>query len=201
VLGGTPVGKSAWVLNLVGWRSKKGTELPRGAAAGFVSKLVTIPYDGEEMEVKLGVWDTLGSELLRKLTRSKYQGCHAAVVMYDLFDRNSFEGAQKWKKDFDEFGEVGAPVLLVGNKMDLAEFKAPVISEQEAQRVVLEQGFFSHALVSAKTGENVESPLLHLVAHAVSEMEEKQKAANQSDSESPHTRPEEKKSGPGCIVC
>lgn len=49
-----------------------------------------------------------------------YRGATAAVIVYDITDRKSFEGAQSWIKEIREKGDKQTLIALAGNKYDLA---------------------------------------------------------------------------------
>ena len=84
ILGKTSVGKSS-ILN----RFIKGTfsEISITTINDF--------YLDKEIEVrgtpmKLEIWDTAGKEKFRSLVRNYYNGSKAAILVYDITDRDSF---------------------------------------------------------------------------------------------------------------
>ena len=84
ILGKTSVGKSS-ILN----RFIKGTfsEISITTINDF--------YLDKEIEVrgtpmKLEIWDTAGQEKFRSLVRNYYNGSKAAILVYDITDRDSF---------------------------------------------------------------------------------------------------------------
>jgi len=128
--------------------------------------LKRVNTNGTDMNVQL--WDIAGQERFSGLSRIFYTHAVAAIIVYDLFQRDSFESAAKWKKDIDSkvFLPSGAkiPVLLLGNKDDLAsEQQQPEVSDEEIEKFVKDHGFFAHFKVSAKTGHNIKSACNHLV--------------------------------------
>ena len=58
---------------------------------------VEVPETGEK--VKLNIWDTLGQEKHRSMTRNYYLKADAAIVMYDVTQRDTFEEVDYWLKD------------------------------------------------------------------------------------------------------
>ena len=84
ILGKTSVGKSS-ILN----RFIKGTfsEISITTINDF--------YLDKEIEIrgtpmKLEIWDTAGQEKFRSLVRNYYNGSKAAILVYDITDRDSF---------------------------------------------------------------------------------------------------------------
>jgi len=118
------------------------------------------------MNVQL--WDIAGRERFSGLSRIFYTHAVAAIIVYDLFQRDSFESAAKWKKDIDQkvFLPSGAPipVLLLGNKDDLiSESAQPEVTDEEIEHFVKLHKFYAHFKCSAKTGHNIKTACHHLV--------------------------------------
>ena len=45
---------------------------------------------------RLEIWDTAGQERYKSLAPMYYRGAQAAVVVFDVTSRASFEGAKNW---------------------------------------------------------------------------------------------------------
>jgi len=107
----------------------------------------------ENRTIKLVLWDTAGQEKFRSLTPTYIKDANVAVIVYDVTNRNSFDGIEKWIKDVQEHRGEEAVLAVVGNKCDL-----------DAQRkVTAEEGFeksknFDALFVesSAKTGHGIQ---------------------------------------------
>jgi GTPase SAR1 family protein len=52
-----------------------------------------------------------------------YRGAAAAVVVFDLTDSRSFEGAKSWVEELHKQGNQDIVLALVGNKKDLPDRK------------------------------------------------------------------------------
>lgn len=81
-----------------------------------------------------------------------YRGATAAVIVYDITDRKSFEGAQNWIKEIREKGDKNTLIALAGNKVDLAS-KRDVPYEMADEYAKLENLIFMET--SAKSNYNV----------------------------------------------
>ena len=69
--------------------------------ADFLPKTITIPTATATMQkITLQIWDTAGQERFQSLGNSFYRGADVCVLVYDVFDRSSFDGLMKWKNDF-----------------------------------------------------------------------------------------------------
>ena len=111
------------------------------------SKVIDIDLN---TSVKMNIWDTVGQEKYRNLTRQFFRNCQGAIIVFDLTRKDSFDGVQKWIDELEEFGS-NIPILIVGNKSDL-------IKEREVNEDVIENFVKNKYLyydVSAKNGSNV----------------------------------------------
>jgi len=138
--------------------------------------LKTVDIDGVAVNVQL--WDIAGQDRFLGLSRVFYTHAAAAVVVYDLFQKETLLNAFKWKQDIDSKvflpSNARIPVILIGNKADLlvaGEDHAavePCVTEEEAERLAQEHGFLAHFQCSAKTGDGVKSACLHLLQEVAS---------------------------------
>ncbi len=76
--------------------------------ADFLSKKISVtpkPNPGgpapAPQEVVLTIWDTAGQERFQSLGKAFYRGSDVCILVFDVTDRSSFDGLQKWKEEFD----------------------------------------------------------------------------------------------------
>ncbi|XP_017713901.1 PREDICTED: ras-related protein Rab-40C isoform X3 [Rhinopithecus bieti] len=93
---------------------------------GIDYKTTTILLDGRR--VKLELWDTSGQGRFCTIFRSYSRGAQGILLVYDITNRWSFDGIDRWIKEIDEHAP-GVPRILVGNRLHLA-FKRQVPTEQ-----------------------------------------------------------------------
>lgn len=91
-------------------------------------KTTTILLDGKR--VKLQLWDTSGQGRFCTIIRSYSRGAQGVLLVYDITNRWSFDGLDRWLKEVDEHAP-GVPKVLVGNRLHLA-FKRKV-GQRDAQ--------------------------------------------------------------------
>ena len=60
--------------------------------AAFLTKSILL----DTADVKVEIWDTAGQERYRSLAPMYWRGSQAAVVVFDVTSRDSFEGAKTW---------------------------------------------------------------------------------------------------------
>ena len=140
----------------------------RYMGAGFRgSYLTTIGSDFASKSVKLGdtiihlqIWDLAGHDMFRSMRPLFYKGAQVVLLVFDTTDRASFERTHDWLKEcFEIAGETIRIVALIGNKIDLEEFR--VIAREEGieatKRIQKKYGVPSFYIeTSALTGENIE---------------------------------------------
>ncbi|XP_049759349.1 ras-related protein Rab-40C isoform X1 [Elephas maximus indicus] len=102
------------------------SESPYAYSNGIDYKTTTILLDGRR--VKLELWDTSGQGRFCTIFRSYSRGAQGILLVYDITNRWSFDGIDRWIKEIDEHAP-GVPRILVGNRLHLA-FKRQVPTEQ-----------------------------------------------------------------------
>lgn len=100
--------------------------------------------DGDEL--RLAIWDIEGQAGNRP---NFYIGAQAALLVYDVTEPASLQALVEWWKRCQRFAP-DAPVIIVGNKIDLGLSFPPTWGRALAHYLGARHGF-----VSAKTGENV----------------------------------------------
>lgn len=146
LLGDTAVGKSCLVVRFVRDEFFEFQEPTIGAA--FLTQTVTL----DSATVKFEIWDTAGQERYRSLAPMYYRGAAAAIIVYDITNRESFAGAKSWVKELMRRGDPNVVIALAGNKADL-ESKRQVEFEEAA--AYAKQNEILHLETSAKTAANV----------------------------------------------
>lgn len=103
------------------------------ATIGVDFKVKTIVVD--DLRVKLEIWDTAGQERFRSIARCYYRNADAAIVVFDISERESFSHVQDWVDEITSTVQEEATInndnnnnnndrpgiacILVGNKCDL----------------------------------------------------------------------------------
>jgi small GTP-binding protein len=103
-------------------------------------------------KVKLQIWDFGGEERFRFLLSQYCKGANAAMFLYDITNPLTLEHLPDWTQIIREHAG-NIPIMLVGSKLDLEEFRA--VPREEGIRVAEKYQLSSFVEVSAKTGHNV----------------------------------------------
>ncbi|DAZ94436.1 TPA: hypothetical protein N0F65_002754 [Lagenidium giganteum] len=147
LLGDTAVGKSCLVVRFVRDEFFEFQEPTIGAA--FLTQTVSLD-DG--LTVKFEIWDTAGQERYRSLAPMYYRGAAAAIVVYDVTNKDSFTGAKSWVKELQRRGDPNVVIALAGNKADLEARRK--VDFEEAHQYAVDNDIL-HLETSAKTAVNV----------------------------------------------
>jgi Ras-related protein Rab-2A len=114
--------------------------------------------ESKSQKLRLHVWDTAGQESFQSVARNYYRDACAAVLVYDVTDRASFEQLPKWLAAVREYsGNKELTVILVANKCDLAEQR--VIAREQGEGFARQHNLLFQE-VSAKTGDGVGAAFL-----------------------------------------
>ena len=123
------------------------------ATVGFDYKSRIIKLPSNKKKVKLQIWDTAGQERYMALNKNLFQKVQGIILMYDLTNRDSFENLNGWLNLVTQ-NVSNKIIMLVGNKLDLAEEKR-IVTETEGMMLAQENKIlFSEA--SGSSGENVD---------------------------------------------
>lgn len=121
------------------------------------------------IEIEFLIWDTAGQEYYDSITKRYYRGAQAAVLVFSVDNRESFDAIPKWKdKVFAECGSI--PMILVKNKIDLSEH---LINEEEANNLAskVKLNLFN---VSVKDNIFVNNVFDSLALQIISDMKDKE---------------------------
>jgi len=148
LLGDTAVGKSCLATRFVKNEFYEHQEPTIGAA--FLTKNI----DVNNRTVKFEIWDTAGQERYRSLAPMYYRGAAAAIVVYDITCKDSFNGAKGWVKELLNRAQDNCVIVLAGNKADLE-------SERKVDKKEVEDYAITNKLIhmdtSAKIATNVQN--------------------------------------------
>ncbi|KAK6331717.1 hypothetical protein TWF718_002262 [Orbilia javanica] len=129
--------------------------------------------------VKVQVWDTAGQERCRALVGAYYRGAVGAFLVYDITNRDTYDGIKKWLDELKRRGEPDVTIMLVGNKSDLKDDRA--VPTEEAEALAAERGWLFME-TSALDSSNVDTAFLDILTGAYqiasSKMERDKAAVN-----------------------
>ncbi|KAI1719122.1 ras family domain-containing protein [Ditylenchus destructor] len=114
VLGNSGVGKTSIIYN----HKYRSGLMTCNATIGASYMNFDLKVKGEP--IQLQVWDTAGQERFRCMVPMYMRNADAAILVYDITDRKSFDEIEKWLHEISRCSNYEDPsIILVGNKADL----------------------------------------------------------------------------------
>ena len=96
-------------------------------SCSYVQKII----NKEGKDYKVNLWDTIGQEKYRSLTKIFLKDSKIVIFVYDITNRETFESLVFWKKIIDEVLGNEPIFGVVGNKMDL--YYEEKVKEEEGE--------------------------------------------------------------------
>ncbi|KAJ4938312.1 hypothetical protein JOQ06_002932 [Pogonophryne albipinna] len=122
--------------------------------------------------VTLQLWDTAGQERFSSITEQYYRKADGILAMYDVTQPSTFTAVRGWMDSVKEKMCEGAVLILLGNKLDLADTHSRRVTTSEGQGLAEQhQALFYEC--SAKSGCNMEELMTHLARTLVSQLDRK----------------------------
>ena len=141
LLGETAVGKTSIISRYV--ENTFSSDLMSSTSMTYVQKILTI----DKQRIRLNIWDTVGQEKYRSLSKLFFKDTGIVVLVYSITSLQSFENLIYWLNLFKESIGDEAILGIVGNKSDL--FLKQEVDEEKGEEFAKKNGgFFS--LISAK---------------------------------------------------
>jgi len=127
LIGESGVGKTSIITQFV--EEVFSTDKNSTIGGTFSSKLVKC---GNGKNLKLEIWDTAGQERYRSVTKMFYKDANAAILVYDITNKNSFDQLQNyWVGQLKDSAPKNIIIAIAANKCDL--FEKEVVDEKEAR--------------------------------------------------------------------
>ena len=144
-------------------------------------KVTTLLVDGRR--VRLQLWDTSGQGRFCTILRSYSRGAQGLLLVYDLTNKWSFDGIDRWRREVEEVyifkpfiisitnctncytqHAPGVPKVLVGNRLHLEFKRAVSVAQAEAYAQRHGMAFFE---ISPLCNYNVAESLAELTRRAL----------------------------------
>ena len=155
LLGESGVGKTSIIKRYL--YDKFSLEKTPSTSMNYVEKDIVI----DKKKVRLNIWDTIGQEKYRSLSKLFLNETNIVILVYSIVDLKSFEELNYWEKLYKE--QLGEDIILgvAGNKYDL--YLSQEVTEEQGKEYAREKnGFFSQ--LSAKENKiGIDDFILKLV--------------------------------------
>ncbi|NWV80946.1 RAB17 protein, partial [Dasyornis broadbenti] len=169
LLGSMSVGKSSLAYRYM--RNDFRELLPTVGCSFFTQTLYL-----DEATVKFEIWDTAGQEKYQSVCHLYYRDAHAALLVYDIANKQTFGRAKLWLGELEKkFLPDEIVIALVGNKTDLAAERE--VTTEEGEEFAQTKGLLFME-TSAKSNHQVNDVFMAIVQELL--RRENQKASNPS---------------------
>tara|TARA_Y100001935_G_C17098150_1_gene404612 strand:- start:60 stop:719 length:660 start_codon:yes stop_codon:yes gene_type:complete len=111
--------------------------------------------------LRLHLWDTAGQEHFRSIVSAYYRCIAAALIVYDVTNRESFENLDHWLTELREKNSSlkELPIIILGNKTDEEDRK---VSFEEAYNYAKKHNV-RYSDISVKKNIGVDEAILRIV--------------------------------------
>lgn len=159
VLGAFAVGKTSLVQRFVHDRFSEKYLTTVGAS---VSQKLMPPVRNRRRDADIQplflIWDIAGLEKMDKVVTNYFHGAHGALAVCDLTRPETFEALMEICDNFRSVCPT-APLIIVGNKLDLVQDEVASVRDLNQLAAKLDSGLM---LTSAKSGHQVGDAFYHL---------------------------------------
>ncbi len=124
----------------------------------------------DDIPTNLIIWDIAGQPLFANLRKRYYDGASGIIIVFSTISRETFDAVSKWLVEAHGFMKKLAPLIIVGNKIDLrpGHPQEETVTTEEGREFTKKtsESLNTPAIyieTSAKTGENIDEAFLKLV--------------------------------------
>ena len=148
LVGESGVGKTCIVTQLIDRKCEENSMST--LSAQFCRKDFDLPGN---KSITLDIWDTAGQELYRSLNKIYYNNAKAAILVYDITTKESFDEAKNyWFEQIKQYCKNDIIIAIAANKSDLYEERQ--VEDEEGKEYAKNIGAF-FASTSAKDNSGI----------------------------------------------
>lgn len=111
--------------------------------------------------LRLHLWDTAGQEHFRSIVSAYYKCIAAALLIFDVTNRETFDNLEHWLKDLRQKNDSSdnLPIIILGNKTDVEERK---VSFEEADEFAKKHNV-RYSDISVKNNIGIDEAMLRII--------------------------------------
>ena len=139
-------------------------------------------------EVSMEIWDTMGQERFKSLTRGYLRDSHGVFLVFDFSQKKTFDSLEFWLDEIKNSDvKKNCVVMLIGNKFDCENKEVDI----ETAKKFAEEKNLQFLPVSAKEGINIEQ-MFETMGNACAKILQEELEENNLDLKSEKKKKEEK---------
>ena len=116
-------------------------------------------FNVEGQVLKLQIWDTVGQESFKSVTKIFYRTANAVILTYSINNLESFNSLKGWLAEVKDSCYPDVIIFMVGNKQDLESQRQ--VSREKARAFQVENNIKYWTEASAKSGDNINQLFVH----------------------------------------
>ena len=153
VLGDLTVGKSSFIYRFIydkfNPNEKRTSELELKTADIIVDK----------KNVRVQLWDTVGQEKYKSITKNLILRVQGIILMFDITNKESYQNIKTWNNLIKEECGHKLPIIIVGNKTDLEEDRFIIKEDAKAH---FKKQKLKYVETSCKEGKNIKKAIIRI---------------------------------------
>lgn len=118
------------------------------------------------------IWDTIGQERYRSITKNYYNNTDGIILLYAINDKHTFSKISSWLTEIKKALSNDAIIILVGHKSDLDKDRQVTIEKGSELAKTNNIPFYE---ASAKTSYNIDTIVHKVIDLVIPRAKEKQK--------------------------
>ena len=133
---------------------------------GMEHEIKNLKIDNKNI-YQLMLWDTAGQEIYRSLPRKYYKNADGILLLFDIYDKKSFEHVNDWMEDISEYADKRKDftIYLLANKIDLIcndNNNKERVTKEEIDELVNRLGI-TYYEISCKWNLNLEEVMARII--------------------------------------
>ena len=133
LVGEMSTGKTSLINTAIGLKFQD--KLPSTTTNSIMNKIMKI----NDKTYSINLWDTIGQEKYRSLTKIFMKGAKVVIFVYDITSRHTFTELNFWFESTKEIINDNIVMGIIGNKSDL--FLKEEVKEEEGRQLAKEKGY------------------------------------------------------------
>ena len=133
LVGEAGTGKTSLINTAVGKKFVEGTQI-----SSMTCSFVKLTKELDDTEYTINLWDTIGQEKYRSLTKVFFKNSDIVIFVFDISNKQSFDDLEYWFKTIEEELGDGPIKGLAANKQDL--FEKQEVGDDDIKKYARDKG-------------------------------------------------------------
>ena len=169
LVGEAGTGKTSLINTAVGKKFVEGTQI-----SSMTCSFVKLTKELDDTEYTINLWDTIGQERFRSLTKVFFKNSEIVIFVFDITSKASFDSLEFWYDTVEK--EIGSEPIkgLAANKQDLFEYQK--VDDDTIQMFANKKGIkykFTTATNPTNFSKLIEELLIEFLKNGISENRKK----------------------------